>query len=169
MAYRLKPLGPEHDRGDFACGEPALDAYLRERARKDVVRAVAAVYVMVDERAPTKVMGYYSLSSFAIAFSDLPESILKKLPKYPLLPATLLGRLARDRRYPGAGSLLLRDALGRSHRQTAAVGSIAVVAEAKNEAAAVFYRKFGFAHLGGSGGRLFLPMATIGQLLRPQG
>jgi len=102
MAYRFEPLSPEHDREDFACGEPALDAYLRERARKDVARAVAAVYVMVDESVPTKVMGYYSLSSFAIAFSDLRESILKKLPKYPLLPATLLGRLARDRFAPSA-------------------------------------------------------------------
>jgi len=166
MALRIEPLNQGHDRADFSCGEPALDAYLRERARKDVERAVAAVFVMTDEAAPAKVIGYYSLSSFAIAFSDLPQPMVKKLPKYPVLPATLIGRLARDRRFPGTGSLLLRDALDRSYRQTASVGSIAVIAEANNDVATAFYRSFGFALLGGTERRLFLPMGTIKQLVR---
>ncbi len=166
MAFRIEPLNREHDRADFSCGEPELDTYLRERARKDVERAVAAVFVMTEVIAPGKAIGYYSLSSFAIAFSDLPQPLMKQLPKYPVLPATLIGRLARDRRFPGTGSLLLRDALDRSYRQTASVGSIAVVAEAKNDAAAAFYRAFGFAPLGANGPRLFLPMRTIEQLMR---
>jgi hypothetical protein len=52
----------------------------------------------------------------------------KKLPRYPRLPATLLGRLARDERFPGTGHLLLMDALARAHRQSAQVASLAVVA-----------------------------------------
>lgn len=121
---------------------------------------------MVAESAPTVIAGYYTLSSFSIEVADLPESLQKKLPRYPRLPATLLGRLARDARFPGTGHLLLMDAMARAYRQSGQIASLAVVADAKDDRALQFYRKFGFELLGHSANRVFLPMATIEQLVR---
>ena len=83
-----------------------------------------------------------------------------------VLPATLLVRLARDERFPGVGSLLLVDALARAHKQSEQIASLAVIADAKDEAALNFYRKFGFAALGSHPNRVFLPMGTVKELLQ---
>lgn len=166
MAYRFEPLTKQHDRAGFRCGSAPLDTYLQQIARKDAERHVAAAFVMVEEAAPAVIVGYYTLSAFAVDVSDLPEAMQKKLPRYPRLPATLLGRLARDERFPGTGSLLLMDALARAHQKSADIASLAVVADAKDDAALRFYRKFGFAQLGSDPNRVFLPMGTINELIR---
>jgi GNAT superfamily N-acetyltransferase len=72
---------------------------------------------------------------------ELPPEIARKLPKYPLIPATLLGRLAvcRERQGQKLGAMLLMDALYRSWENSAQVASIGVVAEAIDEAARRFY------------------------------
>jgi GNAT superfamily N-acetyltransferase len=123
---------------------------------------------MVEDATPETIVGYYSLSAFAVELGDLPGEMQKKLPRYPRLPATLLGRLARDERFPGTGSLLLLDALARAHSQSAQVGSLAIVAEAKDERALKFYQRFGFMPLGSNPDRVFLSMGTIEQLLKGQ-
>jgi GNAT superfamily N-acetyltransferase len=166
MAFRFEPLTKTHDRTSFRCGIVPLDVYLQQLARKDVERRVAAAFVMVDDAAPATIVGYYTLSAFAVEIAELPEMLQKKLPRYPRLPATLLGRLARDERFQGMGHLLLMDALARAYRQSAQVASLAVVADAKNDAALSFYRKFGFAPLGHSANRVFLPMGTVEQLVQ---
>lgn len=168
MAYRFEPLTKQHDRAGFRCASAPLNTYLQQIARKDAERHVAAAFVMVDDTAPTTIMGYYTLSAFAVDVAELPEAMQKKLPRYPRLPATLLGRLARDERFPGMGSLLLMDALARAHRKAADIASLAVVADAKDEAALTFYRKFGFAQLGSDPNRVFLPMGTIAELAAKQ-
>ncbi|MFZ5495333.1 MAG: GNAT family N-acetyltransferase [Verrucomicrobiota bacterium] len=165
MPYRFEPLTKQHDRAGFRCASAPLNAYLQQLARKDTERRVAAAFVMIDEVAPALIVGYYTLSAFAVEVMELPEVLQKRLPRYPRLPATLLGRLARDERCPGTGSLLLMDALTRAHRQSAEIASLAVVADAKDEAALNFYRKFGFVHLGNHPNRVFLSMGTIEQLV----
>jgi len=168
MAFRFEPLGRVHDRAGFRCGIEPLDLYLQQLARKDVERRVAAAFVMVATESPAVIAGYYTLSSFSVEVGELPESLQRKLPRYPRLPATLLGRLARDARFPGTGYLLLMDALTRAYRQSAQVASLAIVADAKDERALQFYRKFGGKPLGHSANRVFLPMATIDQLVAVQ-
>ena len=165
MAYRFEPLTRRHDRAGFRCGSPPLDAYLQQFARKDAEKRVAAAFVMVEESVPATIVGYYTLSAFAVEVAELSEELRKKMPRYPRLPATLLGRLARDERFPGAGSRLLTDALMRALKQSAQIASLAIVADAKDDAALRFYRKFGFASLGNSPNRVFLPMGTIEQLV----
>ena len=88
----------------------------------------------------------------------------KRLPRYPQLPVTLLGRLARDEdfRSQGIGDRLMQDALARALAGSGEVGSIGVITDPKDERAAKFYREFGFQPL--TGGRLFLPMAQIVQM-----
>jgi GNAT superfamily N-acetyltransferase len=165
MAFRFEPLHKQHDRAGFRCTSAPLTTYLQQIARKDAERHVAAVFVMVDDATPATIVGYYTLSAFAVDVTELPEALQKKLPRYPRLPATLLGRLARDERHPGTGSLLLMDALARAHRKSAEIASLAVIADAKDEAALAFYQKFGFARLGSDPNRVFLPMGTIAELV----
>jgi len=168
MACRFEPLTKQHDRTGFRCVSAPLNTYLQHIARKDAERHVAAAFVMVDDAAPSTIVGYYTLSAFAVDVAELPEALQKKLPRYPRLPATLLGRLARDERFPGTGSLLLMDALARAHQKAAEIASLAVVADTKDEAALAFYQKFGFAQLGSAPNRVFLPMGTIAELVGRQ-
>lgn len=169
MACRFELLAKRHDRAAFRCASAPLTTYLQQIARKDAERHVAAVFVMVDDAAPATIMGYYTLSAFAVEVTELPADLQRKLPRYPRLPATLLGRLARDERFPGTGSLLLMDALCRAYQKSAEIASLAVVADAKDEAALTFYRKFGFAQLGSDPNRVFLPMGIIAELVGKQG
>ena len=41
-----------HDREAFACGEPALDAYLRQQAAQHHRAGISTTHVLVDEAVP---------------------------------------------------------------------------------------------------------------------
>lgn len=148
-AYRIEPLAARHDRASFACGQPSLDSYLRERARREMARRVTAVFIAVPRDAPHVVAGYYTLSSMTVDASVLPVAAARKLPRYPLLPVTLLGRLAvaREHQRRGLGEHLLIDALSRSLHAGANVGSNAVVVDAIDDRARAFYERYEFVAL----------------------
>lgn len=158
---QIEPLDGRHDRGGFRCGVAELDDYLARQASQDVRRRVAAVFVMVAEARPKQILGYYTLSSFAVRTTGLPDDELRKLPRYPTTPATLIGRLARDVGEPGVGGLLLADALKRILASSREVASALVVVEAKDPSAVTFYQKFGFIAFRDCPKKLFLPMRTI--------
>jgi hypothetical protein len=160
---RSESLSPSHDREGFTCGVAVLNNYVQRQASQDMRRHLAAVFVMVSEDQPQTILGYYTLASYAVETSGLPDETAKKLPRYPTTPATLIGRLARAVDQPGLGSLLLADALGRILANTREVASALVVVDAKDEVAAYFYRKHGFIPFGGSARKLFLPMKTIAE------
>jgi predicted GNAT family N-acyltransferase len=153
-----------HDRSIFSCDVPTLDAYLQRQAAQDMEKHAAVVYVAVIE--PPAIAGYYTLSQFSIDFVQLPDAIAKRLPRYPIVPATLLGRLAVASALRGQrlGETLLFDALHRSLLQSAQIASTGVVVDAKDDTAAAFYRKYGFTAIFDAGQRLFLPMRTMQQM-----
>jgi predicted GNAT family N-acyltransferase len=161
----IEPLGKRHDRAPFKCGVAALDRYLREQARQDAARHVAVPFVLVRE-GDNVVKGYYTLSSSGVDLGNLPAEVARRLPSYPVVPVTLLGRLAVDRtcRGQGHGERLLVDALRRSLLAADQVGSTAVVVDAKDTDAQAFYQHFDFLVFPGHSKRLFLPMATIAKL-----
>lgn len=161
----FEPLGKQHDRAAFDCGVEALNRYIREQAGQDSKNKVAATFVLAGE-TPSAIAGYYTLSSTSINVGELPEAVAKKLPRYPLMPATLIGRLAVDRHYQGkkCGELLLVDALKRSLISTKQIGSAAVVVDAKDDSAKAFYTHFQFIQLINYSHRLFLPMAAVERL-----
>ena len=97
-SYSIEPLGKQHDRAAFSRGKEALDRYIKERASQDATRHYSASFVLVEKGEHT-VLGYYTLSSFGIELEDLPEKIISKLPRYPVVPATLLARLAVDKNH----------------------------------------------------------------------
>jgi len=155
----IEPLDSSHDRAAFDCGVPVLDRYLREQASQDVKRRVGNCFVALDKEAGA-IAGYYTVAASSIPVASLPEQETRRLPRYPILPATLIGRLAVGRHYQGQkiGSALLVDALHRSVQ--AAPASFTLLADAKDENAAAFYRKHGFIPLQSRPLSLFLPIAT---------
>jgi hypothetical protein len=94
-----------------------LDRYLKQQAGQDARRRVAAPFVLV-ETGSMNICGYYTLSAFSIELAELPPDIAKQLPRYPVVPATLLDRLAVDSRFHSQklGAFLLLDALQRAYQ-----------------------------------------------------
>ena len=163
--YRIEPLGKSHDRSAFACGAEALDRYLKQQARQDTDKRVAAAFVLLAPPA-LQVLGYYTLSASIVTADELPAELAKRVPRYPQLPVILLGRLAVDQQLKGRkqGEFLLMDALRRSLEAASKIGAMAVLVDAKNEAAEAFYKHFGFTPLQGQPARLFLSMKTVAEL-----
>ena len=116
----------------------------------------------------TTIAGYYTLSQFAVRLESLPEAITRKLPKYPLVPATLIGRLAVSTAFRGQGhgETLLMDALFRIMQHAKEIASAGAIVEAIDASAVAFYKKYGFIELPGVYRRLFMPMGTIEALFR---
>ena len=166
FAYRVEPLCASHDRLAFRSGVPELDRYLQQQAGQDARRKVAAPFVMAGGKG--SILGYYTLSAYGIHLGELPEAIARRLPRYPLLPATLLGRLAIDASCRGQklGRFLLMDALYRSWKNTSQIASVGVVAEALDETARGFYLHHEFVRLRDHPNKLFLAMATMEKVFK---
>jgi GNAT superfamily N-acetyltransferase len=161
----IEPLAGHHNRTTFCSGVEALDRYLQQQATQDLRKHVAATFVLLEAGDPT-VLGFYTLSATSVRLRDLPEDTAKKLPRYPLVPAILLGRLAVDQtqRGKGYGELLLIDSLKRC-LNTKDIGWSAVVVDAKDESAVAFYERYHFSRFSPTSGRMFLFRKTIGLLL----
>ncbi len=164
-AYRVEPLGRQHDRSAFSSGVEPLDRYLREQAGQDARKRVAVPFVLCEGKSNI-ILGYYTLSALSVDVGAWPEDVTRKLPKYPVVPAALLGRLAIATRLrgQGAGEHLLMDALRRALDASREVASLAVVVDAKDDAAMSFYRHYGFISFADRPRRLFLPMAVLEKL-----
>lgn len=163
--YFIAPLEKKHDKREFNCGIDALNQYLKTQASQDVKKNVAVTYVLTTPTSE-KILGYYTLSSIGIFPGELPDELIRRLPRYPVLPGILLGRLAVDDSCQGTGIglYILIDALKRSLMVSNQIGIVAVVVDAKNEKAVAFYEHFGFIKLPENSHRLFLPISTIQKL-----
>jgi GNAT superfamily N-acetyltransferase len=161
---RGEALGSHHDRSGFESGVEPLDRYFRTQAGQDARKNMAAPFVLMLPDGT--IAGYYTLSSTAVQLAELPQQAVRKLPRYPLVPATLLGRLAVDRRQQGKGygRFLLADALYRAARSE--IASFAVIVDAKDDSARRFYERESFLPLPDQPMKLFRPMADIKQLFR---
>jgi ribosomal protein S18 acetylase RimI-like enzyme len=156
--FVIEPLAPSHDRKAFSCEVPALDRYLRELATQDVKRRVSNCFVACD--AAGIVAGYYTFAACSLPLAELTGEEVRRLPRYPLLPAGLIGRLAVDRRFRGRrlGGAMIMDAVLRATRADPAI--FAIIVDAKDAAAVSFYEHLGFRRFGSRPMSLFLPVAT---------
>jgi GNAT superfamily N-acetyltransferase len=154
---QIEALSEAHDRASFVSGSAVLDKYFQTQASQDMRRRIATCFVAVAEPSH-QLVGYYTLTATSVALSALAEPITKKLPRYPVVPGALLGRLAvsKKRHGHGIGSLLLADAIKRTAH--AELGVFAMVVDAKDERAQRFYEHFGFVLLPREGRRLCLPI-----------
>jgi ribosomal protein S18 acetylase RimI-like enzyme len=166
--YRLESLGKHHDREKFTCGVESLDSYLKTQASQDMRRKANAVFVLVPVDTPRNIAGYFTLCAYGLAPGTVPEAARKHVPKYPVVSATLIGRLAISGDFlgQGLGSMLLAQALHKAYENAAVVGSSMVVVDAIDDRAVRFYQAHGFIKLPDSM-RLMLPMRTIAEIKIP--
>lgn len=156
----IERLSPHHDRNDFDCGVEELNSYLQRYSSQHERRGIGRTYVAIRE-GETRVLGYYTISSSAVAFDVVPEN----LPRHPV-PVALVGRLAVDNSTRGQklGEALLIHALRSALRAARIVGIYAVVVDALDESAKSFYLKYGFSELTDDHLHLYLPMKAIERL-----
>ena len=165
MNYITAPFSNSIVRSNFNSGNPTLDRYIKEQASQDIKGMISAVFVWLDQNK--QVIGYYTLANDNVNRNEVPEAVMRKMPKsFENLPTTLLGRLAVDLKYQriGKGQILLFDALKKAYYNSLEIGSLAVVVDPSNENAIEFYSKFGFIKLPDRG-RMFLTMKTIKQTM----
>lgn len=163
---RIEALASHHDRDGFSCGVDSLDRYLRTQASRDVRRKANGLFILVEPAKPDVALGYYTLCATSLAQGDVPAAARKQIPRYPLVSATLVGRLAVSEARQGErlGAMLLADAVRRAYASASTVGSSMLVVDAINDRAAAFYEGNGFVRLPDSV-RLVLPMHAIQRLV----
>ena len=107
----VEQLNCSHDVSNFVCAvEPALEAFLREKAFSLHQKNVCTVYVVHDSAG--KLHGYFSLSPTAVYQESMSSTQARKFSYNPI-SAMLLGQFARDESTSprGFGATLLREAL----------------------------------------------------------
>jgi ribosomal protein S18 acetylase RimI-like enzyme len=161
--FRIEALSSAHDRKSFSCGVEPLDHYLRELATQDVKRRVSNCFVALDDHGA--IAGYYTFAATSLPLMELPTETAKRLPRYELMPAGLIGRLAVDRKFQGKrlGGALIIDAAARAARSDPAI--FALLVDAKDEAATAFYQRHGFLRFASKPASLSLPIAVALQAL----
>jgi predicted GNAT family N-acyltransferase len=163
MVLAIVPLDSRiHDQASFCCGNADLDRYLQQQASQDIKKNAASVLIL-HEPPESLILGYYSLSAYTVEITELEPAFVKKLPRYPLLPATLLGRLAvaQNQQGQGYGGLMLANALKTARTIATQIASTAVVVDAIDQPAKQFYLKYGFREFQHHPMKLYLPISAI--------
>lgn len=152
-------LAADHDLSAFDSGKPALDDWLRGRARSNQQKGFTVVMVVHEAG---RVVGYYGLAPTAVEVMLAPRKIRSGQPPNPI-PCLLLGQLAIDRRHAGRGlgTALLGHALRRCALAADLTGGRALLVHAIDDEAAAFWRRRGFIRSPGDPYTLFRSMADI--------
>lgn len=169
VPWSVVPLAGDHRKQCFNCGEPELDAYLKELAGQHTKKNVSRTYVAVADEEPGRILGFYSLSMAQVSYAELPEEVQRKLPRNYPIPAARLARLAVERSAQGMGigAGLLMNALVRCVSISQEVGATGVIVDANpstgsgHEKAQAFYQKYGFISLANNPLTLFIPIQAI--------
>jgi ribosomal protein S18 acetylase RimI-like enzyme len=162
-SFVVEPLGDAHDRRSFSCGVEPLDRYFCERVTQDIRRRVTNCFVALDQSG--SVAGYYTFAASSLPVTELLPDEIRRLPRYPLLPAGLIGRLAVALRCArqGLGAALIVDAVSRAMRAEPAI--FALIVDAKDDAAQEFYEHHGFRPFLSRPTSLFLPISEAAKRL----
>jgi GNAT superfamily N-acetyltransferase len=139
---RIEPLRRDHALDGFTCGESGLDRFLVRHALQAQLSNSWRTYLALSGDEP---VGFYTLVVGQVEHVDAPPRVAKGMPRHPI-PVLVLARLAvhKARQGQGLGAGLLLDALRRTLQVADIAGLRALLVHAKDEAAAAFYRHFGF-------------------------
>lgn len=137
-----EPLTIAHDVSEFSCGKPTLDHWLKTRALSNQQKGFTAVLVVHEAG---RVVGYYGLAPTAVVPAVMPRSIRTGQPPDPV-PCLLLGQLATDTGWTGQGigTGLVKHALQRCVLASSLIGGRALMVNAVDEEAALFWERRGF-------------------------
>lgn len=164
LNLRFSRLDEKHDRTAFDCGVVELNSFLKHQATQYIKRGLCAVHVFSEGNA---IIGYYTLSPLTLAPSVLPDNVAKKYPQKLSIPCWLIGRLAVDIKHKGRGfgARLLMAAFSQVLQLEQSAGGYCLVVDAKNEGVKPFYLKFGFKQILDDALRLYLPVASIKEMV----
>lgn len=167
----IEPLDPKkHDRAAFSCGIGQVDNYLRSTAKKLSAAGNVRFFVLVDEDA-NNLIGFYAINSHAIECVGLPKKFARNAPRNGSIPAVYISMIGVDSRFQrqGYGGVLLVDALKTIARAADLVGITVVLLDIVDDDHAEdrlrLYQGYGFQSLPSQPLRMFLPVATVRQLM----
>ena len=140
MLSSPEPLAEHHEIESFDCGVPALDDWLKRRARANEVSGASRTYALGDG---DQVVGYYALASSAVAPAAAPGRFRRNMPDP--IPVVVLARLAvaRSHQGRGLGRALFQDAARRVVHAAEAIGIRGMLVHALGEEAKAFYLSLG--------------------------
>ncbi|MSQ52605.1 MAG: GNAT family N-acetyltransferase [Betaproteobacteria bacterium] len=170
VSWIEEPVARRHRREKFDCGIVELNEYLALYARQNHESGGAKTFVAVPPADPTQILGFYSISPGAIEFARVPARLTRRLGRYEI-PVFLIGRLAvaRAMQGKGLGAELLLAAGQRALAVAAQVGGVALAIDAKDERAAIWYRRFGATSLLDEPLKLILPLETVAAAIAAAG
>ena len=173
MLSRIEPFDPaRHDRTGFSCGVEAVDNYFKKTAGKLVSAGNVRLFVMVSSDG--NFIGFYAINAHAVDYRDLPSRFARSRPGHGSIPAAFVAMIGRDQRYSGQGfgSDLLVDALRRITQAADVIGLAVVLLDVldcgdpeRTARRQSFYQSFGFQPLPSNPARLYLPLATVRNLM----
>lgn len=168
--WHEEPIGKQHDREGFDCGDGALNEFLRRYARRSHEAGGAKTFVAVDDADGSTILGFYSLCPASVEYARSPDVVKRDLGRYDV-PGFRLARLAVSQRIQGQGlgGQLLLAAGRRCLRAAAEVGGVVLVIDAKSEKVAGWYARYGAMPLLDAPLTLMLPLATIAAALKAVG
>jgi len=166
LVWNEAPIDKQHDRPAFECGDAELNLYLQKFARQNHESGGAKCFVAAPVDAPTRVLGFYTLSPASLDYARTPALARKGLARYDV-PVFRLGRLAVDRTVQrrGLGGALLLRAADRCIRVANDVGGVALLIDAKNNRAAQWYESYGALRLEDAPLSLVLPLSVAADAL----
>ncbi len=170
---RIEPFDPErHDRTGFSCGVEAVDNYFKKTAGKLVSAGNVRLFVMVNPDG--NLIGFYAINAHAVDYRDLPSRFARSRPGHGSIPAAFVAMIGRDQRYSGQGfgSDLLVDALRRITQAADVIGLAVVLLDVldcgdpeRTARRQSLYQSYGFQPLPSNPTRLYLPLATVRNLM----
>jgi len=167
LVWHETSIAKRHDRAAFDCGDADLNLYLQKFARQNHESGGAKCFIAAPSDAPSRILGFYTLSPASLEYSRTPALAKRGLAHYDV-PVFRLGRLAVDRTAQGrglGGALLLR-AADRCIRVAEDVGGVALLIDAKNDRAARWYESYGAIRMDDSPLSLVLPLAVAADALK---
>jgi GNAT superfamily N-acetyltransferase len=169
----IEPFDPaRHDRTGFSCGALEVDNFFKKTANKLVKADNLRVYVMVG--AKEELIGFYAINAHKVDYADLPPRYARDRPGHGAIPAIYISMIGVDLRHAGQGygGDLLADCLKRIARIGGELGVSVVMLDLLDdgnpeliEKRKLLYAGYGFAQLPANDMRLFLPLATVKQLI----
>lgn len=158
--WSVEVLNKSHNRRAFQTGQAEVDEWLKKSAFQSQKKHLSTTKVLLDDGG--RIVGYYTLATSQVDFSDLPTDLAKKLPRRSL-PIGVLAWLGVDQSFQGRGigSRLLATSLSDCYEASQTFAFIAVVLDCINAEAKSFYQQFDFQELPGYPMRLYLSFRQL--------
>lgn len=163
-----------HDRARFESGVRTVDDFFRKTANKLTRAANLRTFVLVDKH--DVVLGFYALNAASIDYREMPAHFKRTRPLHGNIPATFVAMIGVDRKVQGKGlgRDLLVDCLWRIAEAEKSIGIAVTLLDVLDcgdplqvERRKSFYVRHGFTPLQDQPLRMFLPTATLRELVDP--